>query len=283
VQAELAKAQINQSLVEQYKASIEAALSAVEIYKARIAGIQVKAEIEKTKIEAYGEQVRAMCREDQRVHRRRRGLPGQPRSGEHQAEGLPEPGRSIQRARGRRGEAGRYPHRQLPGKLDGWLAQWDGYKATIAGEASKAQAVSSYNQSLSAEYQSEVAAVTSFNETLTKQWQAVIDEAFRVTDIGVNAAKANAELYMTTRSLATRCRQGRGTGVSSARRRGAQRDQLVTVDQYLYQQQLRHEFLDGVQQLKQLEQFEQHERQHELQLLGQHLGGSDELGLLARS
>ena len=202
VQAELAKAQINQSLVEQFKASIEAALSAVEIYKARIAGIQVKAEIEKIKIEAFGEQVRAYVG---KINAYTAGVEGYRASLEAEATKQKVYQSQVDAFSARVGAAAKQADIRIAayrGRLDGWIAQWDGYKAAIAGEASKAQAVSSYNQSLSAEYQAEVAAVTSWNEVQVKAWQAVLDEAYRVTDIGVNAAKVNAELYMTTRSLA---------------------------------------------------------------------------------
>jgi hypothetical protein len=202
VQAELAKAQINQSLVEQYKAQIEAALSAVEIYKARIQGISIKAEIEKTKIEAYGEQVRAYAA---KINAYTAGVEGYRASLEAESTKQKVYQSQVEAFSARVTAAAKQADIRIAayrGRLDANLGRWDGYKAAIAGEASKAQAVSAFNQSLSAEYQSEVAAVTSFNETLTKQWQAVLDEAYRVTDIGVNAAKANAELYMTTRSLA---------------------------------------------------------------------------------
>jgi hypothetical protein len=202
VEAELAKAQINHELVEQYKAQIQAALSAVDIYKARIEGIRIKADIEKTKIEAYGEQIRAYVA---KINAYTAGVEGYRATLE--AEGVKQRvyQSQVEAYSARVSAAAKQSDIRIAayrGRLDANLARWDGYKAAIAGEASKAQAISAYNQSLSSEYESEVRATQSFNETLTKQWQAMIDQAQRVSDIGVNAAKANAELYMTTRSLA---------------------------------------------------------------------------------
>lgn len=202
IQAELAKAQINQTAVESYKAQVEAALSAVEIYKAQIAGIQTKAEIEKIKIDMYGEQVRAYAA---KVNAYTAGVEGYRAT--IQAEGVKEDiyktqvdaYSSLVGAAAKEIDARIAAYR---GSLDAWIAQWEGYKAQIAGEASKAQAISAVNQSTTEEYKAEVQAVTSFNEVMTKQWQAVLDQNQRISDIALNAAKANAEMYVTTRSLA---------------------------------------------------------------------------------
>jgi hypothetical protein len=51
-------------------------------------------------------------------------------------------------------------------------------------------------------YKSVVSGTSTYNETLTKQWNVTLEQAERVAEVGVSAAKANAELYMTTRSLA---------------------------------------------------------------------------------
>lgn len=202
IDAERAKAEVNTALVAQYEAQVRAALSAVDIYKARIDGIRIKADIEKTKIEAYGEQIRAYVA---KINAYTAGVEGYRASIE--AEGTKQKAYQSQvdafvarvTAAAKQADIRIAAYR---GRLDANLAQWDGYKASIAGEASKAQAISAYNQSLSAEYESEVRAVTSFNEVLTKQWQVALDQAQRVTDIGVSAAKANSELYVTVRSLA---------------------------------------------------------------------------------
>lgn len=201
VEAEQAKAQINHELVEQYKAQIEASLSAVEIYKARIEGIKIKADIEKTKIEAFGEQVRAYAA---KVNAYTAGVEGYRASLEAEETKQKVYQSQVDAFSARVTAAAKEADIRIQayrGRLDANLALWDGYKAAIAGEASKAQAISSVNQSLSAEYEAEVRAVTSFNETLTKQWQAILDQNQRTADIGVNAAKANADLYVTIRSL----------------------------------------------------------------------------------
>lgn len=202
IEAELAKAQINHELVEQYKASIEAALSAVEIYKARIEGIRIKADIEKIKIEAYGEQIRAYVG---KINAYTAGVEGYRAGLEAEATKQKVYQSQVEAFSARVEAASKQADIRIAayrGRLDANLGQWEGYKAAIAGESSKAQATSAFNQSLSAEYEAEVRAITSFNETLTKQWDATLNQAFQVANIGVSAAKANAEMYVTVRSLA---------------------------------------------------------------------------------
>lgn len=199
IEAEQAKAQVNTALVAQYTAQINAALSAVEIYKARIEGIRIKAEIEKMKIETFGEQVKAYAAKinafTAQVEGYRAGLEAEgtkQRVYQSQVEAFSARVNATAKVAETRIAAYR-------GRIDANVAQWEGYKSAWQGEAAHAQAVSAYNQSLSADYESQVRAVTSFNETLTKQWQVAVDQAQRTTEIGISAAKANAELYVTVR------------------------------------------------------------------------------------
>jgi hypothetical protein len=202
IEAESAKAQINTALVEQYKAQVAASLSTVDIYKARIDGIRAKAEIEKLKIEIFGEQVRAYAA---KVNAYTAGVEGYRATIE--AEGTKQQVFKSQvdayaaqvdaaaKQIGARVEA-------YKARIEAKTVEWDGYKAAFQGEASRATATAAYNSSLADEFKAEVAAVTSYNEVMTKQWQVALDQSQRVADIGINAAKANAELYITTRSLA---------------------------------------------------------------------------------
>jgi hypothetical protein len=197
-----AKAQVNTALVTQYQAQVQAALSAVDIYKARIEGIRIKADIEKTKVEIYGEQIKGYVA---KINAYTAGVEGYRASLE--AEGVKQKvyQSQVEAFSARVGAAAKEADIRIAayrGRLDANLALWEGYKAQYAGEASKAQAISAFNSSLADEFKSEVTAVTSYNETLTKQWQVAIDQAQRVSEIGISAAKANAELYVTTRSLA---------------------------------------------------------------------------------
>ncbi len=202
VEAESAKAQINTALVEQYKAQVEAALSGVEVYKARLSGIQIKADIEKTKIEVYGEQIKAYVA---KINAYTAGVEGY-RATLEAEKTKQDVYRSQVEAFSAQVTADAKQADILiaafEGKIKGAELQLKRFEAEYSGEASRAQAISAFNSSLSDEYKAEVQAVTSYNEVLTKQWQVALDQAQRVSEIGINAAKANAEMYVTVRSLA---------------------------------------------------------------------------------
>jgi hypothetical protein len=201
MEAESVKAQVNTALVQQYKTQVEAALANVEVYKAEIAAIQTKAQIEKLKIEVFGEQVRAY---GSKVNAYTAGVEGF--RAQIQAEGAKQEAFKAQvQAYAAQVDAGA---KQAEAKIEEFKAliaakgvEWDGYKAAATAEASKAQAISSSNQSAAEAYRAETVAISSYNEVLTKQWQVAVDQAQRVAEIGVAAAKANAELFISTRSL----------------------------------------------------------------------------------
>lgn len=202
MEAESVKAQINTALVEQFKAQITAALANVEVFKAEVAAIQTKAEIEKMKIEIFGEQVKAY---GSKVNAYTAGVEGfRARIGAEAAK--QDAFKSQVQAYAAQVEAGakvvEAKIEEFKAKIDAKNAEWEGYKAASAGQAARAQAIASVNQSLAESYKAESMAVSSYNEVLTKQWQVSIDQAERIVEIGISAAKANAELYTTTRGLA---------------------------------------------------------------------------------
>jgi len=202
VEAESAKAQINTALVQQYKTATDAALANVEAYKAELSAIQIKAEIEKLKINIYGEQVRAYGSKVSAYTANVeafRAVIG--------AEGAKQEAfKSQVQAYVAQVEAGAKTAdakiAEFRGKLDAKNSEWTGYKAQVEAEAARSKAVADLNSAQADSYRAEVAGISAYNDALTKQWQATTEQAQRVAEIGVAAAKANADLYLTTRSLA---------------------------------------------------------------------------------
>lgn len=88
------------------------------------------------------------------------------------------------------------------GQIDAKSAEYEGYKAAIAGESARVDGIVKTSTVLSDMYRSQVTGFSAYNDVLLKEWQAKLDQAQRTTEIGIQAAKANAELYVTTRSLA---------------------------------------------------------------------------------
>ena len=202
VQAEETKAQINTALVNQFKVQTDAALANVEVFKAQVMAIQSKAELEKLKINIFGEQVRAYTA---KISAYTAGVEGFRAT--VQAEGSKQDAYKSQVA----AYAAKVDAtvktieakiEEYKGRVMAKTAEWEGYKAAYQGEAARAQAITAGNQTLIEGYKAQVAGVAGYNETLTKQWQVSIDQAQRVSEIAVASAKANGELYVTTRSLA---------------------------------------------------------------------------------
>lgn len=202
IQAEEAKARVNTALVEQYKARIQGELANVEVFRARIDAIRTKAEIEKLKVEIYGEQVRGFSA---RVNAYTAGVEAfktriqaetakQDAFTSHVQAYRAEVEANVAAIGARVDE--------YKARLQGKQLEWEGYKSRVEAEAAKARAIADSNRSLTDSYASEVRAVEAYNDALTKQWQAALDQAQRTAEIGIQAAKANAELYVTTRSLA---------------------------------------------------------------------------------
>lgn len=202
IEAERVKVDINTALVNQYRVEADVALSAVEVYKAEISAIQTRAEIERLRVQIFGEEVRAYAT---RVQAYTAGVEGfRARIGAETAR--QDAYRSQVQAYAATVDAGA---KQIDariaayrGQIDAKALEWEGYKAVAESESQRVRAVAASNQSIAAMYSATVSGESSYNETLTKQWQAALEQAQRVAEIGVSAAKANAELYMTTRSLA---------------------------------------------------------------------------------
>ena len=203
IEAEQVKAQVNTALVEQYKAMSEVSLSSIEIYKAQIAGIQTKAEIEKTKIEIYGEQVKAY---GAKINAYTAGVEGfratlqaeQTKQQVYQSQ--------VEAYSARVTAASKQVDSRIAafrGLIDAKNIELEKYKAQVQGETARVQAVVSGNSTLADAYKAQVAGVSGYNEVLTKQWSAVLDQNQRTAEIAISAAKANAELYVTTRSVAS--------------------------------------------------------------------------------
>lgn len=218
IAAEEAKASINRSLVEQYRVQVDAALSNIEIYKAEIQGIQTKAEIERTKVLVYGEEVRAYVAQINAytagVEGYRASLQAEQTKQEvfkSQVDAFTAQVNASARQIDARIEA-------YKGLIDAKNAEYEGYRAAVAGESARVEALTKQNTVLADAYRAEVQAAGAYNEVLTRQWQAVLDQNQRTAEIAINTAKVNAELYVTTRSLAIEAAK---TGATVASQIGA--------------------------------------------------------------
>jgi len=201
IDAERAKADINSALVQQYKTEADVALANIEIYKAEIAGIQTKAQIEQLKVQIFGEQVRAYGAQ---VNAYTAGVEGFRAT--IQAEGSKQEAYKSQvQAYATEVDAGSKfvgaKIEEFKARISAKEVEWEGYKSAVQAASARAQAIAQINSAKADAYRAESGAIGTYNEVLTKQWQVSIDQAQRVTEIGISAAKANAELYISSRGL----------------------------------------------------------------------------------
>lgn len=201
IAAEQAKAQINQSRVEQFRIMTDAALSAVEVYKAEIAGIQAKADIERLKIQIFGEQVRAHGNEVNAYTAQVEGF----RAAVGAEASKQEAYRSAVSAYGAHVEAsGKAIDARIAeytAKLRTKEMEWQGFTAMAQTESERVRALSAQNESVAQMYQAEAGANASYNDVLAKQWASETQLTINTTNVALEVAKANAELFMTQRSM----------------------------------------------------------------------------------
>lgn len=203
VAAEQAKADINKTLVEEYKILTEITLSDIEIFKAKIGAIQTRAEIEKLKVEIFGEQIRGYTAKVSAFTAGVEGFRAQIGAETAKQEGYKA---QVQAYTARVEAAAKYSEvkiEEFKARIAAKGAELEGYKAAVSAESERVRGIAALNTATAEAYKAEVSGTSSFNETLTKQWQVALDQAERVSEIAINTAKANAELYMTVRSLAT--------------------------------------------------------------------------------
>lgn len=202
IAAEEAKASINRSLVEQYKVQADVALSNIEIYKARIDAIRAKADIEKAKVEVFGAQVQGYTAQ---INAYTAGVEGYRATMQAEATKQQVYASRVDSFSARVNAYSKQVDARIAayrGLIDAKTAEYDGYRAAIAGESARIDGIVKNSGAKADAYRATVQAAGTFNETLTKQWQATLDQNQQTARIGIEAAKANAELYVTTRSLA---------------------------------------------------------------------------------
>jgi hypothetical protein len=201
VEAEQTKAEINRTRVEEFRVLTDAALSAVEVYKAEIGAIQTKAEIERLKVAIFGEEVRAYASQVNAYTAQVEGY----RAGVQAETSKQEAFRSAVQAYGSQVDASAKVIDARVAVLNSELraneVRWESYRTQAQTEGDRVRAIAAKNDAVARMYQSEASAVGTFNEVLARQWSAASQAAINVTEISLAQARANAELFMTQRSM----------------------------------------------------------------------------------
>jgi hypothetical protein len=205
VQAEIeyqkTKAEINATLIKQYEVEVQAQLAVLQIYKTQVEIIQTQANVEKIKVDIYGAEIQAFVGQ---INAYTAEVQGYKASVEAQAtiEQAFKTSVDAYTAQVNAGVA------QINAKVavfhsqvEAYQAQLAGYDAAIKGMVGQAQAASMFNTATAEVFKAQVMAMQSYNQVLTSQWEAVMNEQAQIAQIAVSAAKANGDLYISTRGL----------------------------------------------------------------------------------
>lgn len=201
IEAEKLKVDMNTSLVQQYKTQIEASELYIEMYKAQLSAIEIKANIEKLKIEIFGEEIKAYVGQINAYTAQVEGYKAQVQAEATKTDAYKSQVEAYSANVTAAAKIVDATIAEFRGLLDSYIQQWEAFKIQVEAQAEQAKAIALSNQVLAEAFKAEVSADTAYNEVLTKQWQVALEQSERVAEIGVQAAKMNAELYMTTRQL----------------------------------------------------------------------------------
>lgn len=198
---EQTKAEINNSLISQYKVEVDAALATLDVYKTQVSIIQVQASIEKTKVDAFAAQIQAYTGEINAYTAQVEAY-----KANVEAQGAIENVYKTQvDAYSAEVNAGVSAANALVaeyrGRIEAYTAQLDGYKAALQAMVEQARSAAEYNTAQTEAYRALVSAQGTYNEVLTKQWEAVLNEQVQITQVAVKAAEANGQLYISARQL----------------------------------------------------------------------------------
>ena len=208
LEGEKTKVEMNSALTQQFHTEVEVQMMVVDIFKAELGAIETQANIQKIVVEAFGEQIKAYVAKINAYSAEVEAYKVQIES-----QGVIENVYKTQvEAYTATVNAGAQKATALiegfKAQVSAYDAQLSGYKASLESMADQAKAASEYNQAAASVYSATVQGVASYNEVLTKQWQAVIDENTKIAEIGVQAAKANGDLYISTKNIAVEAAKG---------------------------------------------------------------------------
>ena len=201
VEFEQVQANINSTLIAQYKTQIEASELVLDVAKVQLEIVQTQANVQKIKVDIFGEQIKAFVGEVNAYQAQIDAYKALV-STQGVIEDVYKTQVDAYTATVNAGVAEVNANvAVLDGQVKIYEAQIAGFKAQIDSMVGQATAASQFNEAEAAVYKAAVDAITSYNSTLTTQWNAVLNEQEKIAEIAVSAAKANGDLYIAARGL----------------------------------------------------------------------------------
>lgn len=198
LQGEQTKADINNALVQQYKASIDASMSQVEIYRAQVGAAQTLVQLEQTKISAAGEQVRAYVAqvnaETAKVEAFKASVQAQSTLVDmYKTKADAFSAKVSAQAEKAKAELARYN-----ALVQAKTAEWDGYKTKVQTEGERIKALGVQSGALLDGYKAEAAAIESEAKMITMRWETQIKDYEASQQLLLQTAKINADVAIQT-------------------------------------------------------------------------------------
>ena len=202
IEAEKLKVEMNTAVIQQYKVRVDAALATIQVFQGEIDLLKTRAQIEQLKVSTYGEQVKAYVAQANVYQAEVEGYKaavGAEQTKQAAYATSAEAYTSLVGAKAKEIDANIAQFRAL---IDVKTEEYTAYKAQVEGQAEQVRALAATNSATAELYKAEVQGSSVYNEAMIKEWEAQISLAEKVAEIGVQAAQAQGQLYVSTRSIA---------------------------------------------------------------------------------
>ena len=195
---EQTKAQVNTTLVQQYKAQVEAGMAQVEVYKSQVEGAKTLVQLEQAKIGAAGEQIRAYVAqvnaETSKVEAYKAGVQAESAKVEvYRAQTQAYGAKAGAQAEKARAEISRYS-----ALVQAKSMEWDGWKAKVAGETARIQALGVQSGVLVDGYRAGASATESQGNLNARMWESGIKQYEAGQQAAIQTAKINGDFAIQT-------------------------------------------------------------------------------------
>lgn len=196
LQAEQTKAQINQSLVAQFKAQVEAQQIRVEMYRTQLQGAQTLMQVEQTKLQAAGEQVRAFVATVNAETARLDAYKTQVGAEATKVEVFKSQAQAFAAESSAKAEVAKIAITALETKARILASRYDGYRARVQSEASFSEIAANNSRVQLDAFRASNAAVEAKAGMTAKIWEAKLQQYRAGIEVTANIQRSNAAFAM---------------------------------------------------------------------------------------
>ncbi len=215
IAAEQAKADANKTLIEQYKAQIDAGLSIVRIFEAKMNAAKTRMELEQIKVQASAERIKGFVAkingETAKIELYKAGVAAEGTKAQAwdtlmhgrlaEMEGYKAKANAFQAKAGAQEAKAKAELSRFVALIQAKTAEYDGWRTIIEGEKARLQAIGQKAESVLAGYKVDAAIIESQSAQDIKRWETQIREYEAGKQYTLNGQKMNADLFLATKEL----------------------------------------------------------------------------------